>query len=170
MIVKCPKCDSENVAPIYYGIQPDNNEIRELIDNNKIIYGGSIMLDDQPHEDYGCLECGYRWSLDLLPGMYIKKIRFKVEDFGLGIMDMKRRYVYEIYPDGRWIEYTYQGESNRYTYKDICVTKKENVLRLYNKYQKLFGAPLWKKILWKHKFATDMDIPCRLLIRMEEKE
>ena len=24
-------------------------------------------------------------------------------------------------------------------------TKKENVLRLYNKYQKLFGAPLWKK-------------------------
>ena len=52
MIVKCPKCDSENVAPIYYGIQPDNNEIKELIDNNKIIYGGSIMLDDQPHEDY----------------------------------------------------------------------------------------------------------------------
>ena len=90
MIVKCPKCDSENVAPIYYGIQPDNNEIRELIDNNKIIYGGSIMLDDQPHEDYGCQECGYRWSLDLLPGMYIKKIRFKVEDFGLGTIDMKR--------------------------------------------------------------------------------
>lgn len=145
MIVKCPKCDSENVAPIYYGIQPDNNEIRELIDNNKIIYGGSIMLDDQPHEDYGCQKCGYRWSLDLLPGMYIKKIRFKVEDFGLGTIDMKRRYVYEIYPDGRWIEYTYQGESNRYTNKDICVTKKENVLRLYNKYQKLFGAPLWKK-------------------------
>ena len=56
--------------------------------------------------------------------MYIKKIRFKVEDFGLGTIDMKRRYVYEIYPDGRWIEYTYQGESNRYTYKDICVTKK----------------------------------------------
>ena len=77
--------------------------------------------------------------------MYIKKIRFKVEDFGLGTIDMKRRYVYEIYPDGRWIEYTYQGESNRYAYKDICVTKKENVLRLYNKYQKLFGAPLWKK-------------------------
>ena len=47
MIIKCPKCDSENVAPIYYGIQHDNNEIRELIDNNKIIYGGSIMLDDQ---------------------------------------------------------------------------------------------------------------------------
>lgn len=103
------------------------------------------MLDDQPHEDYGCQECGFRWSLDLLPGMYIKKIRFKVEDFGLGTIDMKTRYVYEIYPDGRWIEYTYQGESNRYTYKDICVTKKENVLRLYNKYQKLFGAPLWKK-------------------------
>ena len=38
-----------------------------------------------------------------------------------------------------------EWESNRYTYKDICVTKKENVLRLYNKYQKLFGAPLWKK-------------------------
>ena len=69
MIVKCPKCDSENVTPIYYGIQPDNNEIRKLIDNNKIIYGGSIMLDDQPREDYGCQECGYRWSLDLLPGM-----------------------------------------------------------------------------------------------------
>ena len=161
MIVKCPKCDSENVAPIYYGIQPDNNEIRELIDNNKIIYGGSIMLDDQPHEDYGCQECGYRWSLDLLPGMYIKKIRFKVEDFGLGTIDMKRRYVYEIYPDGRWIEYTYQGESNRYTYKDICVTINIKSYLVHH-----YG----KRILWKHKFATDMDIPCRLLIRMEEKE
>ena len=31
MIVKCPKCDSENVAPIYYGIQPDNNEIADQI-------------------------------------------------------------------------------------------------------------------------------------------
>lgn len=170
MIVKCPKCDSENVTPIYYGIQADNNEIRKLIDNNKIIYGGSIMLDDQPREIMADRWQDTDGQASLLPGMYIKKIRFKVEDFGLGIIDMKRRYVYEIYPDGRWIEYTYQGESNRYTYKDICVTKKENVLRLYNKYQKLFGAPLWKKILWKHKFATDMDIPCRLLIRMEEKE
>ena len=44
MIVKCPKCDSENLAPIYYGIQPDNNEIRKLIDDNKIIYGGTLWL------------------------------------------------------------------------------------------------------------------------------
>lgn len=44
MIVKCPKCDSENLAPIYYGIQPDNNEIRKLIDDNKIIYGGTLCL------------------------------------------------------------------------------------------------------------------------------
>lgn len=83
--------------------------------------------------------------------MYIKKIRFKVEDFGLGTIDMKTRYVYEIYPDGRWIEYTYQGESNRYTYKDICVTKKENVLRLYNKYQKLF---IWCTIMEKEYYGS----------------
>ena len=49
------------------------------------------LLDDQPREDYGCQECGYRWSLDLLPGMYIKKIRFKVEDFRLGTIDMKKK-------------------------------------------------------------------------------
>lgn len=145
MIVKCPKCDSRNVAPIYYGMHPADNEFRELIDNDKIIYGGSIMINDQPQEDYGCYECGYRWSLDLLPGMYIQKIRYKVEDFGLGTIDMKKRFVYEIYPDGRCIKYTYQGESKRCTYKDMYVTRKDNVLRLYNKYQKLFGAPLWRK-------------------------
>ena len=37
MIIKCPKCDSENVAPIYYGIQHDNNEIRELIDTSLFV-------------------------------------------------------------------------------------------------------------------------------------
>ena len=31
------------------------------------------------------------------------------------------------------------------------------------------SAKVCIRILWKHKFATDMDIPCRLLIRMEEK-
>lgn len=30
------------------------------------------------------------------------------------------------------------------------------------------SAKVCIRILWKHKFATDMDIPCRLLIRMEE--
>lgn len=53
MIVKCPKCDSRNVAPIYYGMHPADNEFRELIDNDKIIYGGSIMINDQLQEDYG---------------------------------------------------------------------------------------------------------------------
>ena len=52
MIVKCPKCDSENVAPIYYGIQPDNNEIRELIDNNKRIL---LELINNPRISYDTL-------------------------------------------------------------------------------------------------------------------
>lgn len=32
------------------------------------------------------------------------------------------------------------------------------------------SAKVCIRILWKHKFATDMDIPCRLLIKIEEKE
>lgn len=131
MIVKCPKCDSENVAPIYYGIQPDNNEIRELIDNNKIIYGGSIMLDDQPHEDYGCQECGYRWSLDLLPGMYIKKIRFKVKDFGLGT----EAQVCDVY--GYTLQITYRDGRKRVIEGDIGGGTIDGIMGNYLK--KIFG-------------------------------
>lgn len=58
---------------------------------------------------------------------------------------MKRRYVYEIYPDGRMLNIHIKENLIVTHTKTYAVIKKENVLRLYNKYQKLFGAPLWKK-------------------------
>ena len=70
-----------------------------------------------PHEDYGCLDCGYRWSKELLPATQITKIRYKVVENGPCTIDFQQSWVYEIYPDGRCKEYTYQGQNRKYQFK-----------------------------------------------------
>ena len=64
MKVICPKCKSEHTAPIMYG------------------YHAS-----EAWEDYGCLDCNHRWSLDSLPAKAIKKMRIRVFGQGLCTID-----------------------------------------------------------------------------------
>ena len=73
MKVICPKCKSEHTAPIMYGYPTP--EAWEASERGKIIPGGCMVFPHQ--DDYGCLDCNHRWSLDSLPAKAIKKMRIR---------------------------------------------------------------------------------------------
>lgn len=88
-MVICPKCRSDRTAPILYGYP--SHEAFEAEERGELILGGCEMIDGMPHEDYGCLDCGYRWSKELLPATQITKIRYKVVENGPCTIDSNSR-------------------------------------------------------------------------------
>ena len=125
-MVVCPKCKSDRTVPILYGYP--SHEAFEAEERGELILGGCEMIDGMPHEDYGCLDCRYRWSKELLPATQITKIRYKVVENGPCTIDSQQSWVYEIYPDGRCKEYIYQGQSRKYQFKtDEKVSEKEGI-------------------------------------------
>lgn len=142
-MVICPKCRSDRTAPILYGYP--SHEAFEAEERGELILGGCEMIDGMPHEDYGCLDCGYRWSKELLPATQITKIRYKVIENGPCTIDSQQSWVYEIYPDGRCKEYTYQGQNRKYQFKTEEKVSEKKVYRLACSLQKIIGAPLWEK-------------------------
>ena len=142
-MVICPKCRSDRTAPILYGYP--SHEAFEAEERGELILGGCEMIDGMPHEDYGCLDCGYRWSKELLPATQITKIRYKVVENGPCTIDFQQSWVYEIYPDGRCKEYTYQGQNRKYQFKMEEKVSEKKVYRLVCSLQKIIGAPLWEK-------------------------
>ena len=142
-MVVCPKCKSDRTVPILYGYP--SHEAFEAEERGELILGGCEMIDGMPHEDYGCLDCRYRWSKELLPATQITKIRYKVVENGPCTIDYQQSWVYEIYPDGRCKEYTYQGQNRKYQFKTEEKVSEKKVYRLACSLQKIIGAPLWEK-------------------------
>lgn len=142
-MVICPKCRSTKTAPILYGYP--SYEAFEAAERGEILLGGCEMIDGMPHEDYGCLECRYRWSKELLPATKITKIRYKVVENGLCTLDSQKTWVYEFYPDGKCIEYFYQGQDRRYQFKTEEKVSDKKFYKLACRLQKIIGAPLWEK-------------------------
>ena len=142
-MVVCPKCRSDRTAPILYGYP--SNEAFEAEERGELILGGCEMIDGMPHEDYGCLDCRYRWSKELLPATQITKIRYKVVENGPCTIDSQQSWVYEIYQDGRCKEYIYQGQSRKYQFKTDEKVSEKKAYRLACSLQKIIGAPLWEK-------------------------
>ena len=97
-MVVCPKCRSDRTAPILYGYP--SYEAFEAEERGELILGGCEMIDGMPHEDYGCLDCRYRWSKELLPATQITKIRYKVVENGPCTIDSQQSWVYEISVSG----------------------------------------------------------------------
>ena len=87
-MVVCPKCRSDRTVPILYGYP--SHEASEAEERGELILGGCEMIDGMPHEDYGCLDCGYRWSKELLPATQITKIRYKVVENGPCTIDSQQ--------------------------------------------------------------------------------
>ena len=139
-MVICPKCRSDRTAPILYGYP--SHEAFEAEEQGELILGGCEMIDGMPHEDYGCLDCRYRWSKELLPATQITKIRYKVVENGPCTIDSQQSWVYEIYPDGRCKEYIYQGQSRKYQFKTDEKVSEKKAYRLACSLQKIIGAPL----------------------------
>lgn len=110
-MIRCPNCKSENVLPIMYGYP--TYEAFQRAERGEILLGGCEVTFDQP--DYGCVDCKYRWSKRTLPFTAIKKVRFKVWENGLGILEDMKTWIYEIHRDGSAVKYTYFGKSRRYS-------------------------------------------------------
>ena len=60
-------------------------------------------------------------------------------------IDSQQSWAYEIYPDGRCKEYTYQGQNRKYQFKTEEKVSEKKVYRLACSLQKIIGAPLWEK-------------------------
>ncbi len=142
-MVICPKCRSTKTVPILYGYP--SHEAFEAAERGEIFLGGCELINGMPHEDYGCLECRYRWSKELLPATKINKIRYKVVENGLCTLDSRKAWVYEFYPDGKCIDYLYQGQSRRYQFKTVEKVSDKKFYKLACSLQKIIGAPLWEK-------------------------
>ncbi|HRH43771.1 MAG TPA: hypothetical protein PKY82_19220 [Pyrinomonadaceae bacterium] len=53
--VKCPKCQSTNIAEIRYGLPNFSDELNRLIEAGKVRLGGCEISFDNPA--YFCNEC-----------------------------------------------------------------------------------------------------------------
>lgn len=52
---KCPKCGSEKVADILWGMPAYSRELQEDLDNGKIVLGGCCVTDNDP--EWQCVDC-----------------------------------------------------------------------------------------------------------------
>lgn len=57
----CPKCNSENIAKILWGMPRFTNELKQNIKNKKIVLGGCIINGDDP--EFQCMDCTNRFIL-----------------------------------------------------------------------------------------------------------
>lgn len=132
-VLRCPRCKSQKVMPIIYGI-PAEDVLEESLAGN-VIFGGEGFDDGEP--DYGCLSCDYRWSKETFFEKDITKIRFKVVENGPCDINDEHRWVYEIFPSGKVVKYSYIGRSRRYTDRDESKANLEDVMRVYGMLQYL---------------------------------
>lgn len=55
-MVRCPKCGSQKIAPILYGMPVSDEEMEERINNQELYLGGCCVSDLDPQ--FHCFECG----------------------------------------------------------------------------------------------------------------
>lgn len=134
-MVKCPKCNSTNVSKIVYGMP--THEAFGMAERGELILGGCEVRDGQP--DYGCLECNFQWSKMSLSASDIKKLRFKVWENGPGLCDLMKTWVYEIYYDGKVVEYSYCGKERKFAEKRETSVGETELMKLYCKIQKVIS-------------------------------
>ncbi len=57
---KCPKCDSEKVAEILWGMPAESPELHEALKKGELVLGGCCVTDNDPN--WHCNECGHEWG------------------------------------------------------------------------------------------------------------
>ncbi|MBE5952323.1 MAG: hypothetical protein E7260_12210 [Lachnospiraceae bacterium] len=149
-MIKCPKCKSEKVAPIVYGIPADDMLEGTLIGD--VIFGGEGYEGGEP--DYGCLTCDYKWSKEAFFAEDITKLRFKVIENGPCLIDDAHRWVYEIFSSEKVVKYTYIGRSRRYVVKEEAQANLEDVMRVYDILQYLV------RIRWSDEVVCEVCDGC----------
>ncbi len=56
----CPKCGSQRVADILYGLPIFSKELERELDAGGTVLGGCMVTGDDP--SWYCVECGHRWG------------------------------------------------------------------------------------------------------------
>ncbi len=56
----CPKCGSNHVARILYGLPADSDELKRELDAKRSVLGGCVVTDDDP--EWHCNECRREWG------------------------------------------------------------------------------------------------------------
>ena len=129
-MVLCPKCKSENVVPILYGL-PDSEGF-EMAERGEVQLGGCIVYKGMP--EYACKECGRKWSFSSLPATAIQKVRVKVWS---GLPDEMDITVYELKNNGRYAKYEYVMNSRKCQSKEIQMVGSQKALKLFRTIKKV---------------------------------
>ncbi len=58
--IKCPYCNSKNIADILYGMPAFNEQMKKDIEDGKLVLGGCCV--DERNPDYHCNDCGREFS------------------------------------------------------------------------------------------------------------
>lgn len=56
----CPKCESKNTCPFFYGYPVDVEKWKRDLDSGKIALGGDVLMPDDPK--WFCNECKNEWG------------------------------------------------------------------------------------------------------------
>jgi hypothetical protein len=56
----CPKCRSERVAEIRYGLPDFSEELERELEAGEVVLGGCVVTGGDP--SWHCVECGHRWG------------------------------------------------------------------------------------------------------------
>ena len=126
-MVICPKCKSNKIIPIMYGMP--THEAFEEAEKGNIKMGGCMIREAMP--DRYCTSCKYEWSVDTLSPKYIKKIRYKVIENGLCCTDSAGKWVYEIDAAGVARYYEYRGRLRKAVFKETGKVSKKSVKDLF---------------------------------------
>lgn len=135
-MIRCPNCKSEKILPIVYGL-PTLDTFQKA-ERGELLLGGCVVTFDQP--TFCCMDCKRRWSKRSLPFSAIKKVRFKVWQNGLGLLEESKTWVYEIHGDGRAVKYTYHGRNRRYSEKESEYISEKKVESLFRELQRLISG------------------------------
>jgi hypothetical protein len=63
---KCPKCGSEKIARILYGLPSFSESLRIRINNNEVVLGGCCITGNDP--SWKCIDCStviFKMEIDL---------------------------------------------------------------------------------------------------------
>ena len=63
--IKCPKCGSEKVASVLYGMPVFDEELEARIDAGDVVLNGCEIVLGDPMHPYECQECGFRFDEEM---------------------------------------------------------------------------------------------------------
>ena len=58
----CTHCGSSRIANILYGLPGFSKELREDLDEGRVVLGGCMVSEDNPK--WACADCGARYSAE----------------------------------------------------------------------------------------------------------